>query len=251
MRHPREGRVRLGRRRRLDSFTHAQTGPAWEVYGGDGRDRIEGCSLYAADAPQLVDGGAGFDVVSDYDQPGNATQPRLAISFDGVANDGRPGENDNLSNVEKLEASVSGAFAGGPGDDEFFIRFNLDQGESTVTGAAGNDKLRGHDHVETIDGGPGNDVIEGGLNNDTITGGPGRDAIFGDSTADTCNFVSCRIAFGNDVIDARDGEQDTIDCGVGEDRATVDAIDVVANFEQLGKGGAVPAARRRRPRTAR
>ncbi len=39
------------------------------------------------------------------------------------------------------------------------------------------------------------------------------------------------------MIDARDGEQDTIDCGVGEDRATVDAIDVVTNCEQVDKSG--------------
>ena len=39
---------------------------------------------------------------------------------------------------------------------------------------------------------------------------------------------SCTTPFGNDVIEARDGEQDTIDCGVGEDRAVVDAVDVVA-----------------------
>ena len=47
------------------------------------------------------------------------------------------------------------------------------------------------------------------------------------------------------MIDARDGEQDTIDCGVGEDRATVDAIDVVANCERStrqGGGGGGPGA---------
>ena len=80
-------------------------------------------------------------------------------------------------------------------------------------------------------------MIEGGNNHDTLTGGPGRDTIFGDSTADTCNFLACRLPFGNDIIDARDGEQDTIDCGIGEDRATVDAIDVVANCEQVDASG--------------
>jgi Ca2+-binding RTX toxin-like protein len=206
------------------------------VEGGDGNDLLmpDGFEDPSADS---VDGGAGVDTVSDYDQPGNSSHPRLNISFDGAANDGRPGENDNLVGVEKLDVAVSGTFAGGPGDDDFFVRSSMDGGDSTVTGGAGNDKLKGHDHVETIDGGPGNDRVEGGYNNDLLTGGPGKDTIFGDSTTDTCNFLSCKIPFGNDVINARDGEQDTIDCGPGEDRATVDAIDVVANCEQVNGGG--------------
>ena len=144
--------------------------------------------------------------------------------------------------VEKLDVSVSGTFAGGAGDDDFFVRSNLDGGDSTITGAGGNDKLKGHDHVETIDGGPGDDRVEGGYNHDVLTGGPGRDTIFGDSTTDTCNFLSCKIPFGNDVIYARDGEVDTIDCGPGEDRADVDPIDVVANCEEVGKLGPPPGA---------
>jgi hypothetical protein len=206
------------------------------VEGGDGDDLLMP-DHFEDPSADTVDGGAGIDTVSDYDQPGESSHPRLNISFDGVANDGRPGENDNLVGVEKLDLSVSGTFAGGPGDDDFFVRSNLDGGDSTVTGGAGNDKLKGHDHVETIDGGPGNDVVEGGYNNDVLTGGPGKDTIFGDSTTDTCNFLSCKIPFGNDVINARDGELDTIDCGPGEDRAVVDAIDVVANCEKVEGGG--------------
>ena len=69
--------------------------------------------------------------------------------------------------------------------------------------------------------------------------------------ARSCGWYSytCKIPFGNDVVNARDGEADTIDCGVGQDRAIVDAIDVVANCETVevagaapGPGGAAPAA---------
>jgi Ca2+-binding RTX toxin-like protein len=222
-----------------------------EVTGGSGNDTVDGGdgndSLFpdGYDEPgtDIVDGGAGFDRIDgDYVIPGNAFNPPVAISFDGVANDGRPGENDNLRNVEKVDASVSGTFTGGPGADDFFVKADFHDAVSTVSGEGGNDKLVGHDHAEVIDGGPGDDIVEGGLNHDTLTGGPGKDTIFGDSTKDTCNFLSCRIAFGNDVIQARDGEQDTIDCGVGDDRATVDAIDVVANCEQVDAGGGAPGA---------
>ncbi|HTE64112.1 MAG TPA: calcium-binding protein [Solirubrobacteraceae bacterium] len=218
-----------------------------ELEGGAGSDTVEGGEGddllmpdgFADPSADTVDGGPGIDTVSDFDQPSASAHPRLNISFDGAANDGRPGENDNLVGVEKLDLSVSGTFAGGPGDDDFFVRSNLDRGDSTVTGGPGNDTLKGHDHVETIDGGPGDDRVEGGYNNDVLTGGPGKDTIFGDSTTDTCNFLSCKIPFGNDVIYARDGQVDSIDCGPGEDRAVVDAIDVVANCENV-EGGAGP-----------
>jgi hypothetical protein len=53
-----------------------------------------------------------------------------------------------------------------------------------------------------------------------ITGGPSPDKITGGT--------------GDDVINAKDGSKDTIDCGTGSDRVTVDAIDVVSsNCEQV------------------
>ena len=49
------------------------------------------------------------------------------------------------------------------------------------------------------------------------------------------------MPFGNDTIDARDGEADQVDCGVGTDKAIVDALDTVANCEAVDIGGAAPA----------
>ena len=210
------------------------------VEGGDGDDTMLGDG-YEDAGTDVIDGGPGVDSIADWVQPGEDVNPRVAISFDGAANDGRPGENDNVIGIEKLDASVSGTFAGGPGADDFFIRaaFN-DSAPSTVSGGGGPDKLVGHDYMETIDGGPGDDVIEGGLNDDTLTGGPGRDQILGDSSQNTCNFLACRYPFGNDTINARDGERDSIDCGVGEDKAIVDAIDVVSGCETVDSGGPAP-----------
>jgi Ca2+-binding RTX toxin-like protein len=206
------------------------------VEAGDGNDTIYG-DHYNEPATDTIDGGSGFDhMEADYVIPGNDFNPPVAISFDGVANDGRPGENDNIIGVEKLDASVAGTFTGSAGADDFFVKADFNEAVSTINGLGGNDKLVGHDHSETIDGGPGDDIVEGGLNDDRLTGGPGKDTILGDSSQNTCNFLACRISFGNDVIDARDGERDSIDCGVGEDRASVDAIDVVANCEQVDKG---------------
>lgn len=60
-------------------------------------------------------------------------------------------------------------------------------------------------------------VVNGGDGADTITGGPAADTLNGDA--------------GNDVIDARDGVADVVDCGAGDDRALVDPVDAVSNCE--------------------
>ena len=60
----------------------------------------------------------------------------------------------------------------------------------------------------------------GNWGNDTIIAGPGRDTVRGDNS---------RIgAFGNDLIDVRDGEVDQVDCGVGRDTVIADRRDIVS-----------------------
>jgi hypothetical protein len=207
------------------------------VEGGDGNDTLKP-DRYEDPGNDVVDGGPGFDQVADWDKPGEGFNPPVGISFDGAANDGRPGEADNVIGVEKVHSHVHGTFAGGPGDDELVVLANLTAGDSTITGGGGNDRLSGHDYRETIDGGPGDDRVEGGMGNDTLAGGPGSDTVYGDATGDLCGYYYCKIPFGNDVVDTRDGQQDTVDCGAGEDRLSADAIDVVAaNCEQVDKSG--------------
>jgi hypothetical protein len=202
------------------------------IEGGDGNDMLNP-DTYKDPGNDYVDGGPGLDTVDDWTIPSADYSPPISVSMDGVANDGRPGEADNVVNVEKIESHVSGTLAGGPGDDVFTVYANLDEGNSTLIGNGGNDKLIAGDYQDALDGGPGNDVLTGGLGNDTITGGPGQDTISGDATASTCGLYSCKIPFGNDTINARDGEPDQIDCGVGQDTAIVDAIDVVASCETV------------------
>jgi hypothetical protein len=215
------------------------SGGADHIEGGDGNDSISS-DTYHDPAPDYIDGGAGTDKVDDWSIPDADFNPPISVTMDGVANDGRPGEGDNVVNVEKIESHVSGTLAGGAGDDELTVWANINEGNSTLIGNGGNDKLTAGDYQDTLDGGPGNDVINGGFGNDVLTGGPGQDTIFADATSASCGWYSytCKIPFGNDVVNARDGEADTIDCGVGEDRAVVDAIDIVANCETVDKAGA-------------
>ena len=206
-------------------------GGADQLQGGEGDDTMSGeqghpqlnvASSFAAD---VVDGGPGTDKLSDYDNPTTAT---VSVTLDAQANDGRSGENDNLISLEDIQAQAGGTWSLSEGDESLEVYGG--DGRTTVLGLGGNDRLWGAQDVDEIDGGAGDDRVEGGLGDDTLTGGPGRDAIFGDSTRAQCggNGQSCTVPFGNDTIHARDGEVDSIDCGVGTDRAVVDAADVVA-----------------------
>jgi len=99
---------------------------------------------------------------------------------------------------------------GEPGD-AVPMRVKGGAGNDTLTGSSRGDDLDGELGDDTINGGAGNDVLEGGLGVDTITGGAGSDSISGGA--------------GKDVLNARDGEHDTINCGLGRDTVNADASD--------------------------
>jgi Ca2+-binding RTX toxin-like protein len=208
-----------------DDELDARQGPD-VVRGGDGNDKL-GADYWDEQSTDVIDGGAGYDQIEGnwMSESGNY-QPPIVVSIDGVANDGRPGENDNVTAIERIYLNAPATLTGSDGPEEFTI-FNTDAG-STYNGRGGDDKLTGFDLDDTIDGGAGNDQIEGGYGHDTLTGGPGRDVINGDSNGSTCNWIQCRSPYGNDKIDARDGEADNITCGIGEDTVEADPADTVA-----------------------
>jgi hypothetical protein len=47
-------------------------------------------------ASDRIDGGGGFELVSDWAVSSASTHPPVAVTIDGAANDGRPGEGDRL-----------------------------------------------------------------------------------------------------------------------------------------------------------
>ena len=196
------------------------------VSGGDGDDLLFG-DHFKAPGADVIDGGPGFDRVRDWDS-GTSTRVPVNVTLDRAANDGRPGEGDNVFDVEHIEGP-GGTYVGSDAAETFVV------GEvtvgSTVNGGGGNDTITTQNGPDTVDGGPGDDRITAGFDNDTVTGGPGRDAIYADSTASYCGIFTCTLPFGNDTVNARDGEPDQIDCGVGADRALTDATDTAANCE--------------------
>jgi Ca2+-binding RTX toxin-like protein len=120
------------------------------IIGGDDTDTIRGLGgddTMNGDGDfsntDLIDGGDGTDTVS-YDE----RSAPVNVSLDGVANDGAPGELDNVINTENI--------IGGGGND-------------TLTGNAADNIIHGLGGEDTIAGGTGRDVIDGGAGTDTAS----------------------------------------------------------------------------------
>jgi hypothetical protein len=209
------------------------------VRGGEGNDTLQ-ADYFEEQSTDVIDGGPGIDQMSNnWVVSYGKVQPPITASIDGVANDGRPGENDNLTGVEKLYFNAEVNITGSDGPDELTV-FNND-GPSTLVGRGGDDRISGFDLDDTIDGGAGDDTIEGGYGHDTIVGGPGRDTINGDITGTGCHWIQCRSMYGNDHIDARDGEIDTVTCGIGDDVVEADANDNISPDCETVNRGTAPA----------
>ncbi len=191
--------------------------------GGDGDDVLEGFGGLSASDPgatggtDVYAGGAGKDFL-DYD---DRTEP-LAISIDGAANDGAAGEADDVGlDVEEVR--------GGNGPDTLTGsagRNSLDGGggDDTLHGRAGDDSLFGRTGDDRTFGEDGQDTIEGGDGNDTVDGGPAVDVLYGDERQACIPEVCAR---GQDTIAARDGANDDVKCGPGEDSAVLDGGDLI------------------------
>lgn len=209
-------------------------GPGNDVEdGGPGDDRIGFSAGSSNDNDQGADtlrGGDGVDKLLL-----NAHVGGMTISIDGVANDGAPGEGDNVaSDFEHIEGTAANDdFSGSPGPDKFLGGAGNDE----IRGAAGDDDLSGDGGDDRVFGDAGNDKVQGLQGADKVDGGPGTDQIYGDIAA--CS-VFC--SFDPDEIFAVDGERDTVDCGSGADTAHVDGLDVVAFCSVVDRQNVTPPA---------
>jgi Ca2+-binding RTX toxin-like protein len=207
-----------------------------QLNGGPGDDKLLGDAVNVDPAADVLDGGPGFDTVQGDWQKNTESRDFLNVTLAGGADDGRQGEGDDLRGVEHVVTNTAGNYTGSDADDD--IDINQVTISSTVRGGNGNDRLDLSDADDTIEGGAGADHIEGGYGNDTITGGPGQDQLNGDEPQGECSYIYCKPPAGNDTINARDGEVDQVDCGVGPgDVANVDAIDNVQGCETVNRSG--------------
>ncbi len=209
-----------------------------QVFGDDGNDVLSGDTHKAA-APDLIDGGPGVDRIEQDWSDGDAT---MVLTLAGGADDGRPGEGDDVRSVEQLKSFQPGRYVGTDGADR--IELVQIEGASSLDGAGGDDVLKASDGTDHLDGGTGADTLDGGFGDDTIVGGPGADAITGDRASGECGIYYCKLPHGNDTIDARDGERDSVTCGVGADTVRADPTDLVApDCETIDRGTATTTDR--------
>lgn len=213
-----------------------------ELHGEGGNDTLVG-DLHSEHGifGDVLDGGAGIDTVDDWGYSGDPMlAPPVSVTLDGIANDGRAGEGDNVVAVERILSRSAGTLVGDDGPNELIAPETGRAG--VLRGLGGNDVIvAGDSHGDVIDGGAGDDDIQGGFGDDTIVGGPGRDTIHGDRKS-RCNELHCDLAgFGNDTIDVRDGEIDSVTCGPGADRVIADANDVIAADCEIVERAAAPS----------
>lgn len=212
--------------------------------GGDGDDVLEGFGGLSPEQPvqtggtDVYAGGPGADFL-DY----AGRTELLSISIDGAANDGAPGEGDNVGvDVEMVRGGESADTIVGSGAAN---RLDGWRGDDELRGGGGEDALFGGTGDDRTFGGDGQDTVEGGDGSDLVDGGPGIDTLNGDQLP-VCKNSTC--ATGRDTITARDGANDAVTCGPGEDSATLDPGDMIPSSgpdvcEQVdrGEGGGGPA----------
>jgi Ca2+-binding RTX toxin-like protein len=188
--------------------------------GGAGDDKLAGYN-----GNDLIDGGPGIDRITDDWLPTEAIQ--VGVTIDQGADDGRPGERDDVRSVEVIEIHRPAALVAGRSPVRFIVT-ETQEGSSRLIGGPGDDLLKSFHYADVIDGKGGDDTIEAGYGDDVITGGPGRDTINADAGAGACTFIVCRVGAGNDRVNVRDGERDSVICGPGKDTVIADKKDVIA-----------------------
>lgn len=108
-------------------------------------------------------------------------------------------------------------------------------GRDVICGLGGADRLYGGSGADILDGGPAVDLLDGGSGDDVLYGKAGADRLFGRGGRDLLDGGAgwdeilagtgrdrCFGGDGNDAFSTRDGQQDTIDGGRGNDVATFD-----------------------------
>ncbi|HEX8103525.1 MAG TPA: calcium-binding protein [Solirubrobacteraceae bacterium] len=136
----------------LDGFTGNDS-----LNGGPGDDTLRGGggsdSLIGYGGADELDGGEDLDSASYAER--SDTQ-NTNVSLDGAANDGGPGENDNVYNVETLYGGAGAdVFTGSSAAETFFGGANTD----TLHGGGGDDHLDGEGDLDTLYGEAGNDSL--------------------------------------------------------------------------------------------
>ena len=98
---------------------------------------------------------------------------------------------------------------------------------ATITGTANDERLIGTRYADTIRAGGGDDVVRALEGADRINGGNGRDTLYGGSGNDRL--------YSEDIFSQSGAYRDVVECGPGNDTASVDFRDrVEEDCEEVG-----------------
>jgi hypothetical protein len=225
-----------------DTLTIFRIATAASLNGGPGSDDFidqGGATL----GPTTFDGGPPDDTGEDTVEYARTTP--VTVSIGDGANDGAPGEGDDVQgDIEDVTGGAAADTLTGDAADNVLVGAD---GNDTVTGGAGDDLLMGDlpgivGGNDLLDGGEGNDELDGGPGSDTLHGGPGDDLLdAGAGQGSTTNSDLLDGGPGRDeiiagpgsVVEAQDGEVDTIECSLPPVTLHINPIDVVSQFCQL------------------
>jgi Ca2+-binding RTX toxin-like protein len=152
-----------------DDDVHIRADTNAIVDGGPGRDTLR------ADTYSELFGGAGPDVIG-----GTATASYAAlaagvtVTLDGVANDGAPGEGDNVMTNAVIGSDGADTMTGNDAANDLSGR----GGDDVLFGGGGADTLRGDGGAGRIDAGAGDDRVEA-TRGDAVKCGAGTDIALG------------------------------------------------------------------------
>jgi len=205
--------------------------PTVTFVGGRGNDVMSGgpgldtfIEDQAGNGADVFNGGAGDADTVSYRRRNRG----LRLSLDGRANDGAPGEGDQIrSGVEGI--------VGGPRAD----RISGNRSANGLFGGGGEDRLSGGSGGDLLEAGPGRtrDRLDGGRGDDLVVGNSGSNRVKGGP-----GFDRIKVGRGADRIDARDRATDDISCGGGRDLLRIDRLDFfVRGCERVRRKGS-PAA---------
>jgi RTX calcium-binding nonapeptide repeat (4 copies) len=169
------------------------------VRGGPGNDVLDG-----GDGRDTVDGQAGTDTVR------GGTGRDILVPGLGSGDVVEGGTDTDSGSYEDRDQPVAASLDNQANDGIAGENDLIASDVENLIGGAGDDTLIGDANPNDIDGGDGGDVIDGLGGPDFVDGGP-----------------------GNDRITARDGAQDRVICGDGNDLAVTDEFDTVVACETV------------------
>jgi hypothetical protein len=216
----------------------ATLGPgADRAFADAGRMEVEG-----GPGPDVISGSGGADVAVDYYDHSVGVR----VTLDGRANDGAPGEGDDLgagvgtvdgtSHADVLDARGARgtvALQGSLGNDRLYASpaggwLEGGTGADVLRGGPGRDLIGGQEGADVISGAGGDDLLGGEAGRNVVSGGPGRDRYQ-------------VTALGDDDIRARDGARDEIECVTLPRRLEVDGVDRLTACAPAVRADADPA----------